>query len=237
MDIARWALGRKELPTNTLSIGGRVGYDDDGNTPNTQIVFHEFAEGPPLLFEVRGLPRNTASQKKGWGKNMDNFQGARIGVIVHCKNGYLRIPDYNRAIAFGTDGKEITRFEGSTNHYENFINSVRSRNIDDLTADIREGHLSSAMCHMGNVSHLLGKTHSKQELDTMAGKNPHTQEAWQRMHGHLVANDVDVDTVAGGVRMGPRLTMDPKTERFADDASNALLARNYRKGFVVPKEV
>lgn len=237
MDIARWALGRKELPTNTLSIGGRVGYDDDGNTPNTQIVFHEFAEGPPLLFEVRGLPRNTAAQKKAWGKNMDNFQGARIGVIVHCKNGYLRIPDYNRAIAFGTDGKEITRFEGSTNHYENFINSVRSRNTDDLKADIREGHLSSAMCHMGNVSHLLGKTHSKQELDTMAGKNPHTQEAWQRMHGHLVANGVDVDTEAGGVRMGPRLTMDPKTERFADDASNALLARNYREGFVVPKEV
>ncbi|MFT4841316.1 MAG: putative dehydrogenase [Planctomycetota bacterium] len=237
MDIARWALGRTELPTNTLSIGGRVGYDDDGNTPNTQIVFHEFAEGPPLLFEVRGLPRNTAAQKKGWSKNMDNFQGARIGVIVHCKNGYLRIPDYNRAIAFGTDGKEITRFEGSTNHYENFINSVRSRNIDDLKADIREGHLSSAMCHMGNVSHLLGKTHSKQELDAMAGKNPHTQEAWQRMHGHLVANGVDVDTEAGGVRMGPRLTMDPKTERFADDASNALLARNYRTGFVVPKEV
>jgi hypothetical protein len=37
--------------------------------------------------------------------------------------------------------------------------------------------------------------------------------------------------------MGPRLTMDPKTERFADDASNALLARNYRQGFEVPSEV
>ena len=237
MDIARWALGQHELPQHTLSIGGRVGYDDDGNTPNTQIVFHEFQSGPPLLFEVRGLPRDKESQDKDWGKQMDNFQGARIGVIVHCKDGYLRIPDYNRAIVIGKDGKEITRFEGSTNHYENFVAAVRSRKLTDLHADIKEGHLSSAMCHMGNVSHLLGQPHSKQELDAMAGKNPHTAEAWQRMHEHLVKNGVDVDTAAGGVRMGPRLTMDPKTERFADEQSNALLARNYRTGFEVPKEV
>ena len=103
-------------------------------------------------------------------------------------------------------------------HYQNFLDAMRSRNAEDLKADIREGHLSSAMCHMGNVSHLLGKTHSKAELDAMAGKNAHTAEAWQRMHKHLVKNGVDVDTVAGGVRMGPRLTMDPKTERFADAA-------------------
>lgn len=237
MDIARWALGQNRLPKHTLSIGGRVGYDDDGNTPNTQIVFHEFEDGPPLLFEVRGLPRDLEAQKKGWGKSMDSYQGARIGVIVHCENGYLRIPDYNRAIAIGKNGKEITRFEGSSNHYQNFCDAVRSRKEEDLHADIREGHVSSAMCHMGNVSHLQGKTHSKQELDTMAGRNPHTAEAWQRMHEHLVKNGVDVDTEAGGVRMGPRLTMDPTTERFSDDASNALLARNYREGFVVPGEV
>ena len=107
----------------------------------------------------------------------------------------------------------------------------------DLTADIREGHLSSAMCHMGNVSHVLGKTHSKQELDAAAGKNPHTKEAWQRMHAHLVANGVDVDTKAGGVRMGPRLTMDPASERFDDEAANRLLTRAYRDGFAVPTDV
>ena len=189
------------------------------------------------MFEVRGLPRDLAAQKEGWGKKMDSYQGARIGVIVHCENGYLRIPDYNRAIAIGKDGKEITRFEGSDNHYQNFCDAVRSRQEEDLNADIRQGHVSSAMCHMGNVSHLQGKTHSKQELDTMAGRNPHTAEAWQRMHEHLVKNGVDVDTAAGGVRMGPRLTMDPTTERFTDDASNALLSRKYREGFVVPGEV
>lgn len=236
MDIARWALGQKKLPQHTLSIGGRVGYDDDGNTPNTQIVFHEFESGPPLLFEVRGLPKSKEAQQN-WGRNMDSYKGARIGVIVHCENGYLRIPDYHRAIAVDLDGNELERFEGSTNHFENFVAAVRSRKVDDLHADIREGHVSSAMCHMGNVSHLLGRTHTKKELDDMAGKNRWTGEAWQRMHEHLVANGVDVDTEAGGVRMGPRLTMDPDSERFADEASNALLARAYRKGFEVPESV
>jgi len=237
MDIARWALGQQQLPVHTISIGGRVGYDDDGNTPNTQIVYHEFADGPSLLFEVRGLPRDKESQGKDWGKQMDDYQGARIGVIVHCENGYLRIPDYHKAIAFDLDGKEIERFEGSDDHYANFLTAVRSRKATDLTADIREGHLSSAMCHMGNVSHVLGKTHSKQELDAAAGKNPHTKEAWQRMHAHLVANGVDVDTKAGGVRMGPRLTMDPASERFDDEAANRLLTRAYRDGFAVPTDV
>ena len=237
MDLARWALGQDKLPRHTLSIGGRVGYDDDGDTPNTQIVFHEFESGPPLLFEVRGLPRDKESQRKGWGKNMDNYKGARIGVIVHCQDGYLRIPNYTSAIAVDKQGKEIKQFAGATNHYQNFVDAVRSRRQEELRADIREGHVSSAMCHMGNVSHLLGKTHSKQELDEMAGRNQWTAEAWQRMHDHLTKNGVDVDTVEGGVRMGPRLTMDPETERFTDEASNTLLSRAYRAGFVVPEQV
>ena len=66
---------------------------------------------------------------------------------------------------------------------------------------------------------------------------PWTAEAWDRMNTHLVKNGVDVEPAAGGVRMGCRLTMDPESERFADAASNALLGRDYRDGFVVPSEV
>jgi predicted dehydrogenase len=55
MDVARWFLGEAGLPRHTLSIGGRLGYDDDGNTPNTQVVIHDYPTAP-LIFEVRGLP-------------------------------------------------------------------------------------------------------------------------------------------------------------------------------------
>src|SRR5262245_4470723 len=51
MDVARWVLGEPALSSKVISVGGRVGYDDDGNTPNTQIVFHDYPAAP-LIFEV-----------------------------------------------------------------------------------------------------------------------------------------------------------------------------------------
>src|SRR6266496_725072 len=55
MDISRWFLGVDELSPRILSLGGRLGYDDDGETANTQIIYHDYPNAP-LIFEVRGLP-------------------------------------------------------------------------------------------------------------------------------------------------------------------------------------
>ena len=44
MDIARWAHGADELSPAVFSVGGRLGYDDDGETPNTQIVYHDYKD-------------------------------------------------------------------------------------------------------------------------------------------------------------------------------------------------
>jgi len=38
------------------------------------------------------------------------------------------------------------------NHFSNFIDCVRSRNAQDLHADILEGHLSSSLSHLGNIA-------------------------------------------------------------------------------------
>ena len=35
MDLARWGLGKNELPKAVMASGGRFGYSDDGQTPNT----------------------------------------------------------------------------------------------------------------------------------------------------------------------------------------------------------
>ena len=234
MDIARWALGEAGLPRRTLSIGGRLGYDDDGDTPNSQVVYHEY-ETAPLVFEVRGLPRDQAAQKD-WGKGMDAFLGTRIGVIVHCEGGTLRIPDYTRAIAFDDQGKELRRFEGATDHYANFVDAVRSRKVGDLHGGIREAHVSSALCHMGNVSHQLGAGRSKSEIVAALAKHADAAEACARLVGHVEANGVDLDKTP--LRLGQWLAMDPATERFRDDAAaNRLATREYRAGFVVPTEV
>src|SRR6185295_1495831 len=63
MDVARWVLGVQELSPRVLSVGGRLGYVDDGTTPNTLIVLHDYKPAP-LLFEVRGLPSNKPPEKE-----------------------------------------------------------------------------------------------------------------------------------------------------------------------------
>ncbi|MEQ1634001.1 MAG: gfo/Idh/MocA family oxidoreductase, partial [Planctomycetota bacterium] len=235
MDLARWALGEAGLPKRTISVGGRLGYEDDGNTPNSQIVWHDYATAP-LLFEVRGLPRDEAAQKADWGKGMDDYLGARVGVIVHCERGTLRIPDYTRAIAYDEKGKEIRRFEGATDHYANFVDAVRSRKVEDLRADVEQGHVSSALCHLGNVSHQLGAPSGTADLAAAMERFAGANEAAGRLFEHLQKNGVDL--TKDRLRLGAELAIDAAKERFVgNDAANALLTREYRAGFEVPEQV
>ncbi len=236
MDLARWALGETKLPPAVMSVGGRLGYDDDGNTPNTQMVVHRY-DSAPLIFEVRGMPRSKELQEASWNSGgMDDYMGARIGVIIHCEKGYLRIPNYSGAVAFTHDGEKIESWEGAKDHFANFIDVVRSRRLEDLNADIREGHLSSAMCHMGNVSHLLGGEAAPEEMRRELETHPAARETLDRLLTHLDANRVDVAKTP--LTFGPWLEMDPETERFrGNNDANRLATREYREPFVVPERV
>jgi len=229
MDLARWILGQSELSPGVWSVGGRLGYIDDGTTPNTLIVFHDYKPAP-LIFEVRGLPSSEGS------KEMDRYHGASIGVVTDCEGGSMLISDYESAIFFDPAGTELKKFKGDSSHFANFIDAVRSRKQTDLKADILEGHLSSALCHTGNISYRLGKPHSPEEIREAVKSNSDLAEAVGRMEQHLGANNVDLHkTPATLVVM---LKMDPQTERFVGNSlADVLLTREYRKPFVVPKQV
>jgi predicted dehydrogenase len=229
MDIGRWILGEPGLSPKVMSIGGRVGYVDDGQTPNTQMIIHDY-EKAPLIFEVRGLPA-----KKG-AKPMDKYHGAEIGVIAHCEEGLLSITSYNGGIAYDKDGKVIKEFKGGGDHFANFIDAVRNRKHTDLNGDILEGHLSSALCHTGNISHLVGKQSSADEIKEAIKGDKEAVETFGRMAEHLGNNEVKLDETK--LVLGAMLKMDTKTERFTNnDVANALLTRPYRAPFVVPEKV
>lgn len=229
MDIARWILNERELSPEVFSIGGRFGYVDDGNTPNTQIVYHNFKKAP-LIFEVRGLAR--------WIDSNDRpaYLGASIGVIAECENGYMVIPTYDSGTAYDNSGKVIRKFKGSGDHFANFIDAVRSRKPSDLNADILEGHLSSALCHTGNISYLTGHNKAPGQVLDSIQSNPVAVEAIGRMFEHLQVNDIDLNTTQ--ITMGEYLNMDPATEKFTNSPeANQLLKREYRKPFVISDDV
>ena len=232
MDIARWFLGEMELSPRILSLGGRLGYEDDGETANTQIVYHEYTKAP-LLFEVRGLPERTGA------KNMNKYpagKGGSVAVIVHCEGGVVVVPNYSSATAYDRDGKEIKKWSGAEDHYQNFIKAVRSRKHTDLNADILEGHLSSALCHTGNISYRLGQQETPDGIRGRVQSDIVLSESFERMVDHLRANDVDLE--ASKASVGSLLKMDPATEKFiGDDKANEMLTREYRKPFVVPEQV
>jgi len=220
MDKARWGLNKPHLPYSFFSLGGRYGYVDDGETPNTLVSFFDYGDSQ-LVFEVRGLPTK-------------DFRGAKIGNIFYGDQGIMVMPSYSEAAVYDTRGNKVREFKGGGDHFRNFIDAMRSRRRENLYADIEEGHLSSALCHLGNISYLLrdGNGAALSQLKS----NPVAEDTVGRMLEHLAENGVKLDTSTLGV--GKVLAFGPKSETFPNDPkANQLLTRPYRKGYEVPARV
>jgi hypothetical protein len=222
MDKARWGLGKDELPKSVVSVGGRFGYVDDGETANTQVCVFDYGDSL-LVFEVRGL-------------NTDALKGAKVGNIFHCEKGYVVCPNYNSGAAFTPDGQPLEKFDGKGDHFGNFVQAVRAGKKELLHADILEGHLSSALCHLGNISYRLGSLQPFSKKTQAFGDNKEVYETLARMEEHLKDNKVPLDEAS--YRVGRPLKIDPKAEVFVGDKqADELLTREYRKGFEVPTKL
>jgi predicted dehydrogenase len=222
MDIARWGLGVDKLCQGILSYGGRLGYEDAGETANTQVIMLDYGT-KSLVFEVRGLETKP-------------YKGAGVGVIFEGTDGYLVIPSYSSATAFDKDGNKIADFSGEGDHFANFLTAVRSRKSSDLAADIQEGHLSSALCHLGNISYRLGQEVAASDVAAKIAEYKtvdNSRETLERTLAHLKDNKVDVGSAK--IRVGAALAFDPVTETFpGNEAANQHLSREYRAPFTVP---
>ncbi len=221
LDACRLSLGQKALPRRMMSLGGRFLFNDDGETPNTQIALFQYDPGPTVIFELRNLPSETGPKT--------------IGPKMKCERGDAGLPSPP-----GEPGS-TGGFSGHQGHLFNFLQAVRSRKVSDLRADVLEGHLSTALVHMGNISYRLGALHSPEEArDAVADGGTEAADTFGRFEEHLAANGVNLSETE--VVLGPWLEMDSQTERFVGvsetvDRANGLLTRDYREPFVVPDKV
>jgi len=143
-------------------MGGHFMFDDDQETPNTMTANFEFNEGGRkkfLVFEVRHWMSN---HEAGIGerRNRDGKpESNTVGNLYYGSKGYMAVDGYTEYKTFL--GREQApgpaRKEGGSN-WANFIQAVRSRKVEDLNADIEEGHLSSVLVHLANISYRLGRT-------------------------------------------------------------------------------
>jgi hypothetical protein len=225
MDIALWGLNKRELPKRVQSIGGRFGYKDDGETPNTQVALLDY-DDCQVIFEVRGLSTKPP-------------RGSKNGVanIFYGTEGTLVVNDYSNCVAYAPNGEviEMPQYEGDLNgnHFTTFIKAVKTRKLDFARGEIEAGHLGSAMCHMANISYRLGKP-AKFDADRKAfGDDRAAYATLVRTEEHLKENKVPLDQTE--YTLGPALDFDPKTETFpGNEQANALLTRKYRAPYVLP---
>ncbi len=156
MDIARWGLGKKGLPGKVVCSGGKFVYDDDQETPNTQLATFDYGDSQ-LVFEVRGLLTGGESSIAYDGSNF-------IGNLFYGSEGFMSIDLKGYQIYLG-EKRELAQSMNATEsklwdtapHMANFIKAVKSRKPSDLTCDIEEGHFSAALCHLANISYRTGR--------------------------------------------------------------------------------
>ena len=223
MDIARWGLGVGRS-RRVFSYGGRLSWDDAGDTANTQVVVHEF-DGKTLVFEVRNLPAGPVD-------------GCSGGVVFYGTEGRAIVHGYRGGLLTDLDGNVVEEFQGGEDviHRRNFLKAVRSRKREDLNAEILEGHLSAALVHSGNISYRIGErmTAAEAKETLLRDYAKETREdlasGFERMEKHLEANGLDSQTTE--LALGPMLSLDPATETFGVPAADALLSREYRRPFV-----
>jgi predicted dehydrogenase len=226
MDKARWAIPGATLPRSVLSLGGRLGYTDQGQTPSSQIALFDYGD-TQLIFEVRGLKSKS-------------YQGEHIGNILHLEGGTIVGTKFypkgsDKAAPLPKVETTAKRRPGG-GHFGNFIEAVRSRKTGDLNAPILEGHLSAALCHLANMSYRLGEEVPFNPQTKAFGDNKEAYETLARMEEYLKENKVNLE--ATKYRLGRKLTIDAGSETIAGDAeANKLLTRDYRKPFVVPEKM
>jgi predicted dehydrogenase len=239
MDGCRWGLGQNTLPAHVMSLGGRFGYEDDGETPNTQIIFLDY-EPAPILFEVRGLPKSKALRKDDWrASDMDEYSSTQIGTIIRGEGGYVACDSGRGTAAYDNNGKVIRKFEPTTPDLRtNFLDAIRSRRTEDLVTPVLQGHFSAALVHLGNISYRVGKETPADEAREAVKGEKALAETFDRFLAHLDANEIDLKRAP--IRMGSMLTFDPQRERFTgpfSESANMLVSRNYRMPFVVPERL
>jgi predicted dehydrogenase len=155
MDIARWGLGKTEMPRFAYSSGGHFTYDDDQQTPSTQQAIFDYGDSQ-LVFEVRGLMSGGEADMQpelpGNVNTVGNmFLGSKGYMTVGGSSFHTYLGEEHEPGPSGTT--ENVESLSNEPHVDNFLAAVKSRNHRDLTCDVLEGHLSAALCHLANTSY------------------------------------------------------------------------------------
>jgi predicted dehydrogenase len=151
MDVVRWLLGKQEHPRTAHCIGGlyEAGAPTAQVTPNTQYATYQYADGTELHCDLRNWYAGPLEA---------------AGIFIYGSKGWMKVGGDRAQVFLGAKNEPgpVLTADGEVNagqaHFENFISALRSRNAGGLHAPIEEGHLSTSLCHLGNIAYRVGRS-------------------------------------------------------------------------------
>ena len=180
VDLARWGLG-VDYPVKVSSSGGRFAYNDDWETPDTQVISMEFDNKTAIAWE-------------GVSCNNRLIEGSSVGVIFTGEKGSLRIDGGNAYSVYDINGKlikevkedEVIDSRNPANpsggldgfHVANFLEAIRKGT--KLNADILSGHKSTLLVQLENIAQRTGKTLSVDRSNGHIINEPEAARLWSR---------------------------------------------------------
>ena len=152
LDVGRWGLGVDTHPSTVTALGGKYFFDDDQEFPDTQTVIFEWPAAGP-----NGKKKQMIFEQHIWTPY--RLEGYENGETFYGTNGMLVMGHADGWRLYGPRNRELRAMQGPANllaHHRNFFECIRSGNRP--TADIEIGHLSSTLCHLGNLATRFRRT-------------------------------------------------------------------------------
>lgn len=234
LDVARWSLDPSLTnPVRVMALGGRFGWKDQGETPNTMFAIGEFANAQQVIFNVRNLDHpgyvhqveNEYYFEDG-GKIAQERQGAKVGAAVYYPPGSSKAEKIAVAPGKVTPGGP----------FGSFAAACRAGKPEMANGNARDAHYGSVLGHLMNNSYRLGQ---KVPFNAKAGRfgdNRAAYDHFMKLHA-MMRDGAGVPENGAEYIVGPWLTFDPKAElhtgEFRQEA-NALLKDRNSPGFEVP---
>ena len=218
------------LPQRIQGTGGRVIWEDAGQTPNVHYVYFDTGS-TPVVITLANIESKPGSKKS------PSHPGPGSGYVAYCQGGRFE-GQRGRGAAFDKDGKMIKQFKGNSGnglHQQNFIDAVRAHDASILNADVEIGNDSTGWCNLANIAYRAGSPYS---VKTASAGPQEFLAANKEMESVLAPHEIKLE--GGQIMCSPVLDFDVKTERFIgphSDSANQFLKREYRAPYIVPKLV
>lgn len=154
IDYTRWGLGVETHPNRVVALGGKYFFDDDQEFPDTQQVTFEYPK-----VESSSRPKMLIYEQRLWSKNYP--LNVDSGAEFYGTNGQLLLSRRGKVQCIDSNNKRVdlsiaTQPQDDAAHIRNFVDAIRLGK--PLNASAFVGHLSTSLCHLGNIAVRVGRS-------------------------------------------------------------------------------